>query len=446
MSRFNFIRLILILAFASFLHEEKSFGQTSVNSAGDSLVLENVILTVIQSHPTVKAAEEALNAADAKIALAKSAIMPNIDASATYSRVGPVPSIPFPINGVVQNFQLFPSDNFNASLNFNETIYDFGKTTKSIEFESENKKLAEQGIDQAKQKLSLLVLNTFFSLVYLQDGINIKKEQLKTLQEHLEFVQKKVHTGSATQYEILTTQVKISGIESQLIDLETGAKVQLSVLNTLMGQSENTYHPVKKTFSVQLPLINADSMISYAEQNRYEMKMAKQKEVVSQFRYNMIKSEVAPSINIFASGGGKNGYVPELNVFKLNFAAGFGIRVPIFDGTRTHNNLLQASSSIKTANYETEIVHRNITNEVVENQANLSSSQKKLEQASLQVAQAEKASSLAKVSYQSGAITNLDLLDATTGLSESRLLLLKARIDHALSIYKLKLSLGDKIY
>ena len=149
----------------------------------------------------------------------------------------------------------------------------------------------------------MLVLNTFFSLVYLQDGINIKKEQLKTLQEHLEFVQKKLQTGSATQYEILTTQVKISGNESQLIDLETAFQVQLSVLNTLMGQPESTFHPVKKTFSVQLPLINSDSMLSYADQNRYEMKMARQKEIISQSRYNMVKTQELPAVNLFASGG-----------------------------------------------------------------------------------------------------------------------------------------------
>jgi outer membrane protein len=446
MSRFNLFQLIISLVVISFITMEKSSGQASVNSTNDSLVLEQVIVSVLQTHPTVKAAEEALNAADAKIALAKSGILPNVDASASYSRVGPVPSIPFPINGVVENFQLFPADNYNASLNIVETIFDFGKTSKSIGFETENKKLAEQSIEQTKQKLSMLVLNTFFSLVYLQDGINIKKEQLKTLQEHLEFVQKKLQTGSATQYEILTTQVKISGNESQLIDLETAFQVQLSVLNTLMGQPESTFHPVKKTFSVQLPLINSDSMLSYADQNKYEMKMARQKEIISQSRYNMVKTQELPAVNLFASGGNKNGYVPDINAFKWNFAAGIGISVPIFDGTRKHNNLLQASSAIKSTGFETEMIHRNIINEVVQSQANLSSSQKKLDQATLQLAQAEKAYSLAKVSYQSGTITNLDLLDATTDLSESRLLLLKARIDHALSIYMLKLSLGDRIY
>ena len=72
----------------SFITMEKSSGQASVNSTNDSLVFEQVIVSVLQTHPTVKAAEDALNAADAKIALAKSGILPNVDASASYSRGG----------------------------------------------------------------------------------------------------------------------------------------------------------------------------------------------------------------------------------------------------------------------------------------------------------------------------------------------------------------------
>jgi outer membrane protein TolC len=43
-------------------------------------------------------------------------------------------------------------------------------------------------------------------------------------------------------------------------------------------------------------------------------------------------------------------------------------------------------------------------------------------------------------------ITNLDLLDANTSVSESSLMLLKARIDYVTSIYKLKAALGQRIY
>ena len=72
--------------------------------------------------------------------------------------------------------------------------------------------------------------------------------------------------------------------------------------------------------------------------------------------------------------------------------------------------------------------------------------QKKSASLNFSLTQALKAYSLAETSFKSGTITNLDLLDANTSVSESRLMLLKARIDYAVSIYKLKAALGERLY
>lgn len=96
-----------------------------------------------------------------------------------------------------------------------------------------------------KQTLSQQVIANYFSLTYLQEAIKIKDEQLGTLNEHLQYIQNKQATGSATQYEILTTQVRISAIENQRTDLETARKVMVCQLNSLLGKPQNTSQVVK---------------------------------------------------------------------------------------------------------------------------------------------------------------------------------------------------------
>jgi outer membrane protein len=73
-------------------------------------------------------------------------------------------------------------------------------------------------------------------------------------------------------------------------------------------------------------------------------------------------------------------------------------------------------------------------------------SEKKVTQYNLQLEQAIKAYLLAETSFKAGVITNLDLLDSNTSVSESRLLLLKAKIDYSASIYKLKAALVERLY
>ena len=411
--------------------------------AGDSLSLNSIISDVVHNHPMVKKAMEELNTSDAKIGVAKSGLLPNVDFITSYSRVGPVIEINIPDMG---SFQLMPKDNYSTVVNFNQTIFDFGKTDKAISLEKKGKELTLQTVEQVKQKLSQQAIANYFSLTYLQEAIKIKDEQLRTLNEHLQFIQKKQATGSATQYEILTTQVRISAIENQRTDLETARQVMVCQLNSLLGKPQNTSQVVKTELDLGKTVLQEDTLFATALQKRDEMKLARQKAKLAEMHFNLTNVQNNPVLNAFASGGVKNGYIPYMYDPKINFVAGISLKIPIFDGKRNKFNLVQAKSAIIENDQETEVARRNILNEVVEAEANLKASQKKIEQSVLQFRQASQAYALGKVRYDSGVITNLELLDGSTSVSESRLLLLKARIEHTMNLYKLKSAIGERLY
>ncbi|MDP4289975.1 MAG: TolC family protein [Bacteroidota bacterium] len=409
----------------------------------DSLVLNNIIKVVLDQHPSIQEAQEAIKAADARIALAKTAQLPNVDGNASYTRIGPVPSFSLPDG---PTFKLAPANNYNTSIDYHQNIYDFGKTASEVAVENENKELAKLTIDQIKQRLALTVVNAFYTLAYLQEARIIKDQQISTLNEHLAFVNKKKETGSATQYEVLATKVKISTAETQKLDLEAAITVQQGVLNALMGQPESKMIQVKNEVTPMLLATPSDSLLSYAFNHRDEIKISNEKTNIAELRYKSIKTELKPSVNAYASVGGKNGYVPDLNKYTANFSAGVGLRVPIMDAYRNRSNLLLAKSAITSSSLDTEVTKRMITNDVVENDANRMAALKKIDQYALQLSQAQEALGLAETSYQNGTLTNLDLIDATLSVSESKLQLLKSRIDYSVSLYRLKMALGDRLY
>jgi outer membrane protein TolC len=126
--------------------------------------------------------------------------------------------------------------------------------------------------------------------------------------------------------------------------------------------------------------------------------------------------------------------------------AGLSLKVPLFDGRRNKYNLVQARSAIFENDQETEIARRTIVNEVVESEANVNASKKKVDQSVLQLLQASQAYTLGRVRFESGVITNLELLDGSTSVSESRLLLLKAKIEYTVNLFKLKSAIGVRLY
>jgi outer membrane protein len=409
----------------------------------DSLSLKSIIRQIVTNHPSVKAAEEAINNANARIGLAKTGYYPEADITANYSNLAPVTRIAIPDLGT---FQLYPDNNYSASVNYRQVIYDFGRTRQNIELENENKAAGEKALEQVKQKMSMYAVNNFYTIGFLQAAIKIKDEQLDALNEHLHYVEKMFATGSATEYQVLATKVKISTIESQKVDLVAALTAQQASLNSLLGNDQSVVPVVRNELLVEIPFMPKDSLLSYALHNRDEMLLNQKRTSLAELRLGMTKLQNKPLLSINATGGTKNGYLPDLNKPTLNYVVGVGLRIPIFDGTKNRYNIAQAESAITSLSYETDLTRRNISNELYEDEAYMQAAKQKIGQFELQLVQARKAYSLAETSFQSGVITNLDLLDADTAVSESKLMLLKARIDYAASIYKLKAALGERLY
>lgn len=427
--------VILLLTQTALMHAQTS---------SDSLTLSGILNTVMTNYPALIKAEKELEAADAKINLTKTAYLPDINFSTSYNRIGPVTSISF--GGA--DIQLYPENVYNAAVSVNENIYDFGKTAKNLTLDEKNKGLVQLTTEQTKQHLSVAVMGIYYTICFLQEAIQIKDNQLNTLNEHLQFVQKKAASGSAIQYDIMTTKVRISVIENQKTDLLTALQIHICQLNSYLGKTQDSPVLLKKEVHLQEIIPPVDSLCNVAFTNREEMKIARQKEEIFKSRLDVIKVQNNPSLNFVATSGYKNGYLNSdfQDIGKLNFAVGVGLKVPIFDANRSKYMKVQANAYLDENQQETEMVRRSITNEVVESRANAEAAFKKVKQSELQLQQSLQAYDMAEVSYKAGTITNLDLLDSNTSVSESKLVLFKTKIDYTVNLLRLKIALGERIY
>jgi outer membrane protein TolC len=363
---FLFTASLILISTSVRGQENRNTSQLSVN---DSLSLSSVIAEIVKTHPTVKGAEEALINADARIGLAKTGYYPLVDATGSYANIGPVSKLTIPQMGT---FQIYPENNYSASVNYRQVIYDFGRTRQTIDIEQEGRLIGEEALAQVKQKMSLAAVNSFYTIAYLQKAVVIKDEQLAALREHLKYIETMKATGSATDYQILSTQVRISAAESQKVDLLSSLDIQQSYLSSLLGK-DDLKPVVREELNIDMPVDNRDSVTTIALRNRDEMALSREKASLAGLRYELVRALNRPLISLMASGGAKNGFIPDLNEIKADYSAGIGISIPIFDGMKTRYNLMQAKSAISTANYETENTRRNITSEVREAESYLQS-------------------------------------------------------------------------
>lgn len=442
MKRNHFKPLVLLISII--LITRIVTGQNTVSEfTNDSVDLQKVVTGVIETYPTVMKAKEAINAAEAGIGLANSGYYPDIDFGAGYTRIGPVPSISVPNLGI---FDMAPANNYNTSVNVRQTVYDFSKTKTNIEVAESGKAIAEKNIDLVKQRLTSITITSYYMLVYLQEAVKIKDIQLAILEQHLDFVTRKKESGSATEYEILATKVRISTAKNQKLDIETALNNQLAMLNSLLGLPESTRIKVKNRLFLHPVNVEYDSLIDYAIIHRNELILTDLRKKQAELHLQSVKIENNPVISAFASGGIKDGYFPEMSKPKANYTAGLGFRVPIFTATRHKSYLQIANSDINSINQDIEQGKREISSEVYRNANELKTSLQKIDQSELQLEQAEEARKLADLSYKSGTLTNLDLLDSESLEAESRLNLLRVKTEYMINSARLEISIGKQGY
>ncbi len=411
-------------------------------TAQQSLSLKDCIHTVVSKHPSVEQAEERIRAAQARIDGAKSGYYPTVDAVVSYTRLAPLSSIAFG----PENFQLYPANNYNAAIEAKEVLYDFGRTSSKVDAEQQNVELTKATANNVKQQLASQCVHVYLTLRYLNEAIAIKDAELKNLHEHLDVVTKRQSTGSGTSYEVLATNVKISNTESQKTDLVANRANQLAALNVLLGEDVATEHALSDEEVLAVNDAAVDSLIHLAYAQRNEVYVQQQRTRAAELNYASLRKTDNPTLSAFFNGGLKNGLFPDMFRMMANYAAGFNLQIPLFDGYRKESQLHAAEAEVSIDKLESDNLQRTISSDVVQAMSARTAALQKHKQFQRQLEQASQAYSMATTNFNVGAITNMELLDAQTNVAEAKLLLLRSDIDRIAAEYTLRVALGTKLY
>ena len=130
-----------------------------------------------------------------------------------------------------------------------------------------------------------------------------------------------------------------------------------------------------------------------------------------------------------------------------NFVAGVQLAVPIFDGFREKNLEEEANVQAFASQRIIETTWQNKSkSDVQKSISDARSSMDRLTTTAITVEQAKSAVEQARVRYQAGTVTNLDLLDAETSLSEAELMQIQALYQFVISSYELDQAIGEKVW
>jgi outer membrane protein len=412
----------------------------------DSLTLDRAIAIAIGASPAVRQAGSALEASQARTRQIHSAYYPQIEADATYRRADPTISVSLPFNGEVQEFSFFPNDNYEAALTAQQTLYDFGRARAQEDLARSGEQTARDNQEQIRTTIAFQTVQAFNTSLVMQRNLAVLDEQIAALEENLHLAEEKLKGGTATNYDVLSTQVRLTTVRNQRVDVEGSLRKQEATLRRLLGYAPSAPLRLKGSFELPLSPSIPDTLTAEALRQRSEIVLARDAATTARLQLDVARSSDSPLLSLNVTGGVKNGFPPDLNAPKLNWAGTLHLAVPIFNGFRTRAMEEEAQANLNAAEARQADLEGNIAMEVEQAVADVQTSAQKISTADLQVEQARQALALARVRYQNGVITSLELINAQTTLQEAEFQRLQYQYNYTMSRYALQKALGERIW
>ncbi|MGE5340751.1 MAG: TolC family protein [Candidatus Omnitrophota bacterium] len=412
----------------------------------ESYTLEDAIRLVLKNNPAIQEATDAQAVASARVAQTRSGLYPQVRAEATYNRIGPAPSLTIPELGT---FQLFPHDNYDIHVAGRYMLYDFRRIHEAVRLSETQAETVQDRLSTITRDLTYQTVQLFYMILFLQENIGVQHRYTQLLNEHLAMTRKKVESGTATELDTLTTQVRVVNSQTRELDLQNTMDNQKVALRQLMGLRPES--DVSFTLNGDFRIDPSDRcipdetrQIDEALAKRVEMQAIRTALKAAQTQVTLAGLSNKPAVGLNVMVGVKDGYVPNLNKPFLNFAAGIHIEAPVFDGYHSQYVKQEAAANIKVVEDRQKETESGIRSEVSQAVNDVRANAKKLELVEMNIRQSAKALEFARVKYKAGTATNLDLLDAEEAVSEAELVRVQVLSRYVLSCYALKRAVGKK--
>jgi len=399
----------------------------------DSLTLEEAIRVALANNREILVAKEKIEEAKQRIKEAKAGYFPTIDLSGTYTHLNEAPSMGIPGYGSVEMGQ---ADNYLSKLSINQPLYTSGRLSYANKQTDLGYQRAQEDLNNVQNNITFQVKKAFYAVLLAQENVEVTEKALDQANRHLDVVEDFFKVGVVSRFDLLRTRVEVANLKPDLIQARNDLRLSQESLANLLSLSSASLE-LEGELSLEPRRITLEEVIDKALKERSDLKSLKLQKEMSEVALKLAGVQNKPTLALVGNyqyqnpSQGKDEWGEEWN---LNLV----LSIPLFDGWANRARVAQRRSQIKQIDLSLRGLEAGIDLEVKKAFWDLEASEGRIYAQEKNIEQAEEALSIAEVRYQSGAITNLEVLDAQLALTRVRLGYLKALYDHNVAIAELE--------
>ena len=377
----------------------------------ETLTLNRCIEIALKKNQTIVAAANTVDINQSRVGEARSAYYPQISATGAYDRISPVPGTAAAPFGIRERFNIY-----TGSVNLNQNIYDFGKTSSSVDVSKYNLESSRSDLNTSQDTIILSVKQAYYGVLQARRNRDVAADVIKQFQLHLDQAQGFYDVGTKAKIDVIKAEVDLSNAKLSLINAENALKIAWVTLNTVMGVPDPPEYTIEDNLSFQQYAITLEEATTRAFENRPDLQSVIAKRQAAEANISFARSGHYPVLSGNASYlAGAQDIPPsalEHGGLDHGWEVGVALTIPLFSGFLTSHQVAEAKSNLYVLKANEESLRQQILLDVRQAYLNLQAADASISTTDLTVKQAKENLDLANGRYSAGVGSPIEVSDA----------------------------------
>ena len=419
--------LSMFLCLLGFSHA--TFAQQEKDSVLN-LDLATALKIAHDNNPTIKIAELEIQRVDYSKKEALGNLLPSLSASGQYTNnimksVMFMPESFSQMMGGQKYMEIGYKNSYTGSISAGLPLVNFSLWEQIKSKQCEIDLILEQAraskIDMTKQ-----VKDAYFAVLLAKNSLKVLERSINNAKETLKSTEAGFEQGVVSEYDLIRAKVQVNNLNPSYISAKNGlelAVLQLKMILSLPQEQEIVFLENLEDFSDRIVSVT-DAESERAVNNNSELRQLDLNIMSLQHNLKMVNSQHLPSLSAF----GQYAYQTQAEDFRFSeynwvgsAAVGLQLSIPIFNGRTVVNKAKQLKISLQELQLQKKYASDGIDLQIQSAINNMKAAQEQLSVNKDAISQAERGYEIAKVRYQTGSGTILELNDSELSMTQANL-------------------------
>lgn len=419
--------LSMFLCLLGFSHA--TFAQQEKDSVLN-LDLATALKIAHDNNPTIKIAELEIQRVDYSKKEALGNLLPSLSASGQYTNnimksVMFMPESFSQMMGGQKYMEIGYKNSYTGSISAGLPLVNFSLweqiKSKQCEIDLILEQTRASKIDMTKQ-----VKDAYFAVLLAKNSLKVLERSINNAKETLKSTEAGFEQGVVSEYDLIRAKVQVNNLNPSYIAAKNGlelAVLQLKMILSLPQEQEIVFLENLEDFSDRIVSVT-DAESERAVNNNSELRQLDLNIMSLQHNLKMVNSQHLPSLSAF----GQYTYQTQAEDFRFSeynwvgsAAVGLQLSIPIFNGRTVVNKAKQLKISLQELQLQKQYASDGIDLQIQSAINNMKAAQEQLSVNKDAISQAERGYEIAKVRYQTGSGTILELNDSELSMTQANL-------------------------